>query len=72
MYPLGLSHGRRSMIARLYATTLFALYQMSVVLGIVMMPIALATRRVGFTPPIHRVVRRLADAYDATRADVNS
>ena len=60
------------MIARLYATTLFALYQMSVALGIVMLPIALLTRRVGVTPPIHRVVRRLANAYDATRTDVHS
>jgi hypothetical protein len=59
------------MIERLYATTLFALYQMSVALGIVMLPVALLTRRVGFTPPVDRVVRRLEAAHDATRSSVN-
>ena len=57
--PLGLTNERRPMIERLYATTLFALYQMSVALGIVMLPVALLTRRIGFTPPIHRVVKRI-------------
>ena len=72
MYPLSLCHERRPMIERLYATTLFALYQMSVAVGIVMLPIALFTRRFGFVPPVHRVVNRLGSAYDATKTTVNS
>lgn len=68
LYPVGLSHDRRPMIERLYATTLFALYQMSVALGILLLPLALLTRRFGFTPPVHRLVGRLGAAYDATKS----
>lgn len=57
------------MIERLYANILFALYQMSVVLGIVMLPVALLTRHVGYTPPIHRLVERLGNAYAARKAE---
>jgi hypothetical protein len=52
------------MESRLVRTTLFALYQLSLLIGIVMMPIALVTRQVGFTPPIHRLVARLGNAYE--------
>lgn len=54
------------MESRLVRTTLFALYQLSLLVGIVMMPIALVTRQVGFTPPIHRVIDRLGEAYERT------
>ncbi|MEF8775411.1 MAG: hypothetical protein V5A43_02775 [Haloarculaceae archaeon] len=50
--------------SRLYRTTLLALYQFSLMLGIILMPIALVTRKVGFTLPFHRVVSRLGDAYE--------
>lgn len=56
------------MIERLYANALFALYQMSIMLSIMMLPVALLTRHVGITPPVHRLVERLGNAYDATKA----
>ncbi len=55
------------MESRLYRSTLFALYQISLLIGILMMPFALVARQVGLTLPIHRVVSRLGDAYE--RAD---
>ncbi|MDG5776055.1 hypothetical protein VB773_14760 [Haloarculaceae archaeon H-GB2-1] len=48
---------------------LFALYQFSLLVGIVMLPIALATQRFGVALPVHRLVSRLGDAYDETRSD---
>lgn len=53
---------------RLSTLALFALYQLTVALGIVLLPVALLTRRAGFVLPIHRVVGRLGEAYRA-RAD---
>lgn len=43
---------------------LFALYQASIALGIALLPVAVAVRRVGIALPVHRVVQRLGDAYD--------
>jgi len=42
----------------------FALYQLSIVLGIVLFPLALAARQAGLALPIHRVVDRLAAAHE--------
>ena len=56
---------------QLQRTTLFALYQSSVALGIMLMPIALLMRRtVGISIPLHRVLQVTARAYD--RADSDS
>lgn len=52
----------------LYRGALLALYQLSLVLGIVLLPIALAARQVGVTLPIHRMVTRLGDAYHEASA----
>ncbi|MFB6299833.1 MAG: hypothetical protein ABEH65_06180 [Halobacteriales archaeon] len=43
---------------------LFVLYQLSVIIGIVMMPIALLARQSGVVLPIHRIVGRLEAAYE--------
>lgn len=56
------------MESRLYNATVFALYQMSVVLGIVLLPVALMARRAGVELPIHRVVDRLGSAYEGEQA----
>lgn len=48
--------------------TLFALYQLSLLLGIALLPVALLARQVGVSLPIHRVVRRLGDAYQRATA----
>lgn len=52
------------MVSRLYRTTVFALYQCSLLLGILLMPFALVARRVGLTLPVHHLVERLGNAYD--------
>lgn len=43
----------------------FALYQASVAAGIFLLPVALFTRRLGLTLPVHRVVSALDDSLEA-------
>ena len=52
------------MESRLYQLGVFALYQFSLLLGIFMLPIALAVRRLGISLPLHRVLMRLDEAYE--------
>ena len=47
-----------------YRASVFALYQLSLVAGIALLPLALAAEQVGVHVPIGRVVDRLGDAYD--------
>lgn len=53
------------MEARLRRTSLFALYQMSIVLGIALLPVALLARRVGVEVPFGAFIDRLGTAYQA-------
>ncbi|ELZ00351.1 hypothetical protein [Natrialba asiatica] len=55
------------MISRVYRATLFALYQLCIVTGIVAMPLAIAARQAGITLPIHRLIDTVETAYDATQ-----
>jgi len=48
----------------LYRATAFALYQLSLIVGILLLPIALVTSKIGFIPPVHRVVDRANNAYE--------
>jgi hypothetical protein len=57
------------MAKRLYRGGLFALYQLSLVLGILFLPLALGLRQVGVSLPFHRMVDRLGSAYDQARVD---
>ena len=52
------------MISRVYRATLFALYQLSILIGIVALPLALATRQVGLSLPVHRLLGRVEGAYE--------
>lgn len=54
------------MESRLHRITLFALYQLSVLIGIALLPIALVARRAGIALPIHRAIDRLGNAYEHT------
>lgn len=56
------------MIHRLKHATLFALYQFSIALGIVLLPLAVALTRVGVTPPVHRAVDVLGEALENARS----
>jgi len=49
---------------RLYRSALFTTYQLTLLLGIALLPVALVARQFGVTLPIHRIVTRLADAYE--------
>jgi len=46
--------------------TVFALYQFTVVVGILLLPVALATRRLGINLPIGDLIEQLDSAYDRT------
>ena len=52
------------METRLRRTSLFALYQMSIVLGIALLPVALLARRVGVELPFGAFIDRLGAAYE--------
>ena len=52
------------MIDRLTKVTLLTVYQMSLMLGIAMVPVAIVARKVGITLPIHRLIKRTESAYD--------
>lgn len=52
------------MIETAYRGTLLALYQFSILLGILLFPLALAVRRAGLRMPMDRVIERLGAAYE--------
>jgi hypothetical protein len=52
------------MRSRVRRATLFALYQLCLVIGILAMPLAMVTRQVGFTLPIHRAIETASEAYE--------
>jgi len=54
------------MESRLYRVTLFALYQLTVLVGIAMLPVALLARQMGVAVPIHRAIDRLEASYEQT------
>jgi len=52
------------MIVPFQRATLFALYQMSIILGILLLPVALLAQRGGVNIPIGDLVDRLGRAYE--------
>ncbi|WP_165872037.1 hypothetical protein [Natrarchaeobius halalkaliphilus] len=54
------------MISRVYRATLFALYQLCIVLGIAAMPVAMAVRQAGISLPVHRLLANVEQAYEGT------
>ena len=71
MYPLRLSLVLTPMISRVKHATLFALYQLCIMVGILAMPLALVTHRVGYALPLHRLLARVGDAYEASLEERN-
>ncbi|WP_226012953.1 hypothetical protein [Halomicrobium salinisoli] len=55
------------MESQLYSGVVFALYQLSVLAGILLLPVALLARRLGLSVPMHRVVRRLEAAHESVQ-----
>lgn len=56
------------MIRSLYRKSAFVLYQSSIALGIMLLPLAIVLRRVGYTLPIHHLIDRLEAASDPGRS----
>lgn len=52
------------MIETAYRLSLFALYQFTIALGILLFPLALLARHAGVEFPLGRVVARLGTAYE--------
>ncbi len=53
------------MVVRMQRTALFAVYQLSVMLGILLLPFALVLRRtVGIALPVHRVLDSVQTAME--------
>jgi hypothetical protein len=57
------------MRSRVHRATLFALYQLCLVVGILALPLAMITRQVGFTLPIHRMIENVGDAYETAQSE---
>jgi len=47
------------MLETVSRVTAFALYQLTVLLGIVLLPVALAARRVGLQLPVANLIKRM-------------
>lgn len=52
------------MIASLHRAFLFALYQVTVVTGIALLPLAVAAKRVGVSLPVGRAIDAVGTAYE--------
>jgi hypothetical protein len=53
---------------RIYRATVLALYQLTVFVGILLLPIAVVTRKAGIPIPLHRAIERLDEAYEESSA----
>ncbi len=53
---------------RAYRATLLVLYQLTLFVGIVAMPLALVADRVGLGLPVHRAVECLGEKYERASA----
>lgn len=51
---------------RIYRATVLALYQLTVIAGILLLPLAVLTQRFGIRLPVDRAIERLDAAYEAS------
>jgi hypothetical protein len=47
----------------------FALYQLTLFAGILLLPLALVMRKAGITLPVHRAVSRVNETYEDVETD---
>lgn len=52
------------MKSRVHHATMFALYQLCIVIGIIAMPLAIAARQMGVNLPVHRLIEVVGGAYE--------
>lgn len=55
----------------LYRFALLTAYQFTIALGILMLPVALATSRVGVTPRVDPLLERIGTAYEDVAAEAS-
>lgn len=60
------------MIHAMHRGVTFVLYQLTLMLGILMMPVALFTRRLGVTLPVNRIVDAAGTAYERASAGAHA
>jgi hypothetical protein len=53
----------QTMTSRIRATALFAAYQLTVVVGILLLPVAILARQAGLRLPLDRVLTSLEEAH---------
>ncbi len=68
MYHSPAACSYRTMEVRLYSAALLALYQLTLLLGIVLLPVAMVTERLGLRLPVDRLVTELGSAYERASA----
>ncbi|ELZ24400.1 hypothetical protein C475_12447 [Halosimplex carlsbadense 2-9-1] len=51
---------------------MFALYQLTLLAGILLLPLALVMRKAGITLPVHRAVSRANETYEEVDTDTTS
>ncbi len=51
---------------RIYRATVLALYQLTLLMGILLLPVAVVTRRLGLRIPVDRAIDRLDDIYETS------
>lgn len=57
------------MLATLSRTLVFGAYQLAIAVGILLLPAAIVTKRLGISLPVHRVIRALEGALDRLEAE---
>ncbi|WP_049930530.1 hypothetical protein [Halosimplex carlsbadense] len=60
------------MRSTLNRATVFALYQLTLLAGILLLPLALVMRKAGITLPVHRAVSRANETYEEVDTDTTS
>ena len=51
---------------RIYRALVLALYQLTLLMGILLLPVAVVTRRLGLRIPVDRAIERLDEAYETS------
>lgn len=65
-YTFSINETTRGTMKRIYRALVLALYQLTLFMGILLLPVAVVTRRLGLRIPVDRAIERLNEAYDTS------
>lgn len=65
-YMFSFTETRRGTMERIYRALVLALYQLTLLMGILLLPVAVVTRRLGLRIPVDRAIERLNEAYETS------